>query len=262
MYPYDIVFGMDLYDIFLALGVVAALVIARIYADKDHVSAKLFNFIILTGLASVILGYSSAVVTQAVYNWLGGEEFRISATTGATFLGGLLGGVSVFLLIYFCLGHFIFKRKENIAYFPRLLDFSAVAITCAHGFGRLGCLMAGCCHGAVTDAWYGIYHVALESKVVPIQLFEAVFLFALSATLAYLVSKRINGTMALYMLAYGIWRFIIENFRADDRGSTVVDFLTPSQLTSLVLIIGSVFVYVLTVKMSKKYTIPGKNNEK
>lgn len=262
MYPYDIIFGMDLYDILFAFGVVMALVIARLYADKDRASAKLFNFIILTGLGAIVIGYSSAVATQAVYNWLSGEEFQISETTGATFLGGLAGGVFIFLLIYFCLGHFMFKHKENVAYFPRLLDFAAVAITCAHGFGRLGCLMAGCCHGAQTDAWYGIYHVALDAKVVPIQLFEALFLFALSATLAFLISKRITGTMALYMLTYGIWRFIIENFRADDRGSTVVDFLTPSQLTSLVLIIGSVFVYILTVKMSKKYALPVNNDEK
>ena len=37
MYPYTVVFGMNLYDIFLALGVISALVIARVFADKDKV---------------------------------------------------------------------------------------------------------------------------------------------------------------------------------------------------------------------------------
>ncbi len=261
MYPYDIIFGMDLYEIFLAAGVIAALAIARIFADKDRVSAKLFNFIILTGLAAIVLGYMSAIFTQAVYNWLGGEDFVISATTGATFLGGLAGGVLIFLLVYFGVGHFMFPNKDNIKYFYRLLDIAAVSIPCAHGLGRLGCLMAGCCHGAVTDKWYGIYHVALGAKAVPIQLFEALFLFALAAALAVMVSKHMIGAMPIYMLTYGVWRYIIEFFRTDDRGSTIIDFMTPSQLTSAILIIGSAAVYIYIYKMHKKYPFRGVSNE-
>ena len=86
MYPYEVIFGMTFYDIFLAVGVIAALVIARIFADKDKVSAKLFNFILLVGSVAIALGYFSAVFTQAIYNWLDGEEFVINSSTGATFL--------------------------------------------------------------------------------------------------------------------------------------------------------------------------------
>ena len=252
MYPYEIVFGMNLYDIFLSVGVVSALVIVRLLADYDKVSAKLFNFILLTGACAIALGYGSAVLFQAIYNWLDGEPFEINTSTGATFLGGLVGGVLVFLTIYFLIGHFVFKDKQNLRYFPRLLDVAAVCITSAHGFGRLGCLMAGCCHGAQTDAWYGIYHIAQDAKVVPIQLFESCFLFILSAILAVLVYRRISGTMAIYMSAYGIWRFVIEYFRVDYRGSTFVDFLTPSQLTALILLAGSGLVFFYSYKMSKR----------
>lgn len=261
MYPYEIIFGMNLYDIFLSVGVVSALVIARYFADRDKVSAKLFNFILLTGCVAIALGYFSAVFTQAIYNWLDGEPFAITTTTGATFLGGLVGGVAVFLVGYFLVGHFLFEDKENINYFPRLLDFAAVSITAAHGFGRLGCLMVGCCHGAETCAWYGLYHVDLGIKVVPIQLFEALFLFTLCIILAILACKKIRGTMSIYMLSYGIWRFIIENFRADDRGSTIVSFLTPSQLTAVIMILGSILVFVYTNIISKRKGPAGVINE-
>ena len=96
MYPYTVVFGMNLYDIFLALGVISALVIARVFADKDKVGAKLFNFILLTGGIAIGFGYFGAVFTQAIYNWLDGEDFVINSSTGATFLGGLVGGVVTF----------------------------------------------------------------------------------------------------------------------------------------------------------------------
>lgn len=243
---------MNLYDIFLAIGALSALFIARMFADKDKVSAKLFNFILLTGIVAIGLGYFSAVFTQAIYNWLDGEEFVINSSTGATFLGGLVGGVLTFLVGYFIFGHFVFPQKENIKYFPRLLDFASVCITCAHGFGRLGCLMAGCCHGRVTDAWYGIYHVNLDATLVPVQLFESLFLFTLCAVLAVLANKKIPGTMAIYMSTYGLWRIFAETLRDDYRGSTFVDFLTPSQLTSVVLLVLSVPVFLYTYNVYKK----------
>lgn len=251
MYPYEIIFGMNLYDIFLSIGVVSALLFARIFADRDKVSAKLFNFILINGIVAIILGYCSAVVAQAVYNWLDGEAFVINATTGATFLGGLIGGVLTFLVGYFLVGRFMFTDRENVKYFPRLLDVASASITSAHGFGRLGCLMVGCCYGSQTEAWYGIYHVDLGMKVVPIQLFEALFLFSLCAVTVVLLIKKIPGAMALYMSAYGVWRFIVEFFRDDDRGSTIIQFLTPSQLVSLILLAGSIIVYVFSVKMNK-----------
>ena len=42
--------------------------------------------------------------------------------------------------------------------------------------------------------------------------------------------------MSVYLCGYGIWRFFIEYARGDDRGQTIVPFLTPSQLTAIVLI--------------------------
>jgi prolipoprotein diacylglyceryltransferase len=41
--------------------------------------------------------------------------------------------------------------------------------------------------------------------------------------------------MAIYLMAYGVWRFFAEYLRADDRGATVVKFLSPSQLTAILL---------------------------
>jgi phosphatidylglycerol:prolipoprotein diacylglycerol transferase len=117
--------------------------------------------------------------------------------------------------------------------------------------------MAGCCHGAETDAWHGIYHVSAGVKYVPVQLFEAVFLFALAAFMFYRTSKkRING-LAAYMVCYGIWRYFAEYFRADDRGSTVVSFWSPSQLVSVLLIVGGaalgVSVYLYYKKKGVSY---------
>ena len=51
--------------------------------------------------------------------------------------------------------------------------------------------------------------------------------------------------MALYLMGYGVWRFILEYLRGDDRGETIVSFLTPSQLTAVLMIIVGVLLLVL-----------------
>ena len=67
------------------------------------------------------------------------------------------------------------------------------------------------------------------------QLFEAIFLFALFGYLTWRLIKKKRNNLAVYMMAYGVWRFLAEYMRADDRGATVVKFLSPSQLTAIVL---------------------------
>ena len=246
MYPYDIFPGMDLYGIFLCVAALAALISFRVCADHLKLKANLQNFCMATALCAIVVGYFSAVLFQAFYNIGKYGEFRFDTSTGATFYGGLIGGALSFLLIYFGVGHFLFREnREHWKNFGHVTDIAAISITVAHGFGRIGCLMAGCCHGAVTDKWYGIYMVATKSKVVPVQLFEAIILFAIAAFCAYRLWKGKRDNLPLYMIVYGVWRFVIEYARDDYRGTTLISFLTPSQLTALIMIIGGVALLIL-----------------
>ena len=131
---------------------------------------------------------------------------------------------------------------------------AAASIAVAHACGRVGCLMAGCCHGDVTDKWYGIYMHGSEgyAKYIPIQLFEAIFLFSLFAVLVILVLRKKTFNLPLYMITYGAWRFFIEYARADDRGSTIVSFLSPSQLIAVLMILSGVGLLVFERYYTKK----------
>ena len=238
MYPYDIFAGIDLYTVFLGLGVVAAILMIRICGDRMRLEARIQNLSSLTAVASVLIGYFSAILFQALYNIKKNGGFVISSDTGATFYGGLIGGVVCFVVIFFVVGKLKFKDMTyTLKSFFNVANIAAASITVAHGFGRLGCLMAGCCHGKETDAWYGIYMQTIGKKVVPIQLFEAIFLFILFAFFMWRIFKGKGYNLPIYMAAYGAWRFIIEYFRNDYRGSTLVDFLTPSQFIAIVMII-------------------------
>ncbi len=245
MYPNEILLGLDLYSIFLCVGIFVCILTFGWLADRLYLSAKLQRFCFICALFAIPLGYGSAVLFQAFYNFMDGDEFSISANTGATFYGGLIGGAAVFLLIYFVagrVGRYKFEDGYHVRNFFGVSSCAAASIAVAHACGRLGCLMAGCCHGSLTDKWYGIYMHGSEgyAKYVPIQLFEAIFLFILFAALVLLVFKKKTYNLPLYMIIYGAWRFFIEYARADERGKTVVSFLSPSQLIAIIMILGGV----------------------
>ena len=52
--------------------------------------------------------------------------------------------------------------------------------------------------------------------------------------------KRPTDNLAIYLVAYGVWRFFLEYLRADDRGQ-YIGVLSPSQFWSLLMVIIGVF---------------------
>lgn len=264
MFPFDILFDITLYDILIGAGLLVCLLVFRKYADRLGLRAKLQNLVLFCSLAAVVVGYGCAVLMQSVYHWIDTGKFEI---TGATFYGGLLGGAAAFLLIYFIGGRYAYRGIAVPDYtkrkFFRVADIAACSITVAHGFGRLGCLMAGCCYGIVseTKTWYTFSFKLIndQNKVIghryalPTQLLEALFLFALFLWLSRRVLRGKTYNLQLYMVSYGVWRFLIEFLRADYRGKTIVPFLTPSQLIAILLIAGGVVLYYVEKKYGEKH---------
>ena len=123
--------------------------------------------------------------------------------------------------------------------------------------------MAGCCYGIVseTKTWYTFSFKLIndQNKVIghryalPTQLLEALFLFALFWWLSRRVLRGKTYNLQLYMVSYGVWRFLIEFLRADYRGKTIVPFLTPSQLIAILLIAGGVVLYYVEKKYGEKH---------
>ncbi len=265
MYTKELFAGMDLYSILIVIGVVLCMIFIRIQGDKRRLSAQLQNLVLMNTVAAVVLGYGSAVLFQAFYNFMAKGVFEIVNSTGSTFYGGLIGGTAMFIIIYFAVGHFLFKDGYHVRHFRTVSDLAAPAITVAHGFGRLGCLMAGCCHGKPSDAWYGIPMnipgdgTADLVKVVPVQLFEAIFLLALSGILLTLFIKGKRYQMPVYMIAYALWRFPAELMRNDYRGATLVDFLTPSQLISVLLLLGGIALLLIELRIDRCGAAQGKS---
>jgi phosphatidylglycerol:prolipoprotein diacylglycerol transferase len=132
-----------------------------------------------------------------------------------------------------------FLKREG---FPvrRGLDISAMSICLGLFFGRMGCFLAGCCFGVHTDHAFGLsfpaFSPASESQwragllsaahlpslpVHPTQLYEALGCLLLTTYLMLWLRprKRFDGQLMLAFVGlYAVLRFVLEFWRADDRG--------------------------------------------
>ena len=251
MYTDFSVLGMSFYEIFICIGMLLALVFADKLGVKKGFSIALQKTLIIGALVAVVAGFAGAIIFQAFYNFMDDGVFVINSGTGMTFYGGLIFGIIAYLLVWFFLGKKMTKSDEPIRRFGAVADIAACVLPMAHGFGRLGCLFVGCCHGNPTDAWYGIYmgREGHRVKYVPIQLFEALVLFAIAAICFYLFFKRTKEKrmplLPIYITGYAVWRFCVEFFRGDDRGATILPFLSPSQLVAVILGLAGIGYFIL-----------------
>ncbi len=239
-----------MYGVCIAVGILVCLAVFYVYTKKKNMPTKVQDFIFIVAIIAIAIGFLFAKLFQAVYEWIDTGTFDFYHS-GITAMGGFVGGAAVFLIAYFVGGKFVFKGKDaglHIKEFNKILLCAPCCITIAHAFGRIGCLCAGCCHGAAIDAGHGLYMKSdgVWGYYVPTQLYEALFLFALFAVLSYLYFNRFNITMQVYLIAYGVWRIIIEFFRTDARGAVILG-LYPSQWQSIIFIAGGVAMFLVYV---------------
>ncbi len=209
----------------------------------------------------VIAGIAGGRIAHVVEYWSEdgfGDDF---ASVFAVWKGGLVfyGGLAAAVLAFaaWCVA----KKPDVLA----LLDVLAVGVPLGHAFGRIGCFCYGCCWGRLSDS---IFAVAFPSgspvwcsqvrdgliartaahslPVLPTQLFESAFLFALFALLLWLYRRKRAFTAAAYLVGYGLWRFAIEFLRDDARPSALG--LSSAQLFSIPLVVAGLVVLIWSIR--------------
>lgn len=254
MYPHELFLGIHLYGVMIAIGVLACFGVLFFVGKKKGLNPSFIDFTFYTAIASIAIGFFFATLFQATYDYIQNPKNGFNLGVGFTFIGGLIGGVVTFLAIYFI------SRKKISGTLLELLPLAPLCITIAHAFGRVGCAFAGCCYGKITTSAIAMFNAGAYR--IPVQLYEALFLFILFAVLAFLyIRKNYKYTMPIYLVAYGIFRFVIEYFRGDDRGELISTIISPSQFWSILMVaIGIALFFVLRYFYNKKETPT--NNEK
>jgi phosphatidylglycerol:prolipoprotein diacylglycerol transferase len=170
------------------------------------------------------------------------RELLSLVRAGGVFYGGLIAAVAV--------GLWLVRRYKLPVW--TTADLMAPGIALGHVVGRFGCLLAGCCYGRPTDVpWAITFMDPLAAQNVgtplgiplhPTQLYDAGAELIILGVLLFTERKGkpfAGRTFWMYLLLYGISRFIIEFYRGDPNRGTVMGGLSTSQFVSLLLVPGS-----------------------
>lgn len=231
------------YGLMIGLGFLVAVLLGSARAKKEGLSPDHFMNIALWVL---IIGFAGGKLLNVIvcFKQFLSDPLSVLGSEGFVVYGGIITGI---LSIYvYC--HV--KKIPFLDYF----DIFATFVPINQAFGRLGCLMAGCCYGRRTDSWFGIVFpegsfAPAGVKLLPTQIMMAVGdLLIFFIVYMYDKNKKIKGTSAVvYLLSYSIGRFIIEFFRNDERGA--VGVLSTSQF---IAIFSALFAIGLLVFLNKK----------
>lgn len=239
MHPFFDILGHQIsgYAVMGLIGFAAAVLFLLIMCRRARFSFDDAIYIFVIAMIGVMIGAKILYLITAIPEIIRNRALitsdplhyiRAYLSGGMVFYGGLLGGLlaAAWAARYFHID------------LPNHFDIFVPAIPLFAGFGRMGCLMEGCCYGKETDS---VFHVVFQQSLfapnnvplIPTQLYEAIFDFVLFVVLVYLGrdQERASHLLNVYLFSYASFRFLIEFFRGDlIRG---VWFLSTSQWISV-----------------------------
>lgn len=237
------------YGLMIGIGVMVALLVGDKRAQKRGMNGDLvYGMTIL----AVVFGFLAARVLFILTCFKSFLQNPMAYITGNGFVvfGGLIGGIAT-VAIYCRI-----KKVSAIDY----IDLMAPSVALAQGFGRVGCLLAGCCYGRETTSPIGIVFTNSDFapngvRLLPTQIFMSVGDFVIAAILLMYAKKtRKKGSVTcLWLILYSIGRFFVEFLRNDYRGS--IGILSTSQFIGIIMIVVVSLVFFFVLPLLNKETV-------
>ena len=217
-----------------AAGVLLSLFLMRRASSAAGMPAG--DFVLDLVMITVASGFAGARLFYIFENFSWYQEHPW--TVFSVWEGGLIfyGGVWASLLAVI-----FFLKCRRISPWAGL-DFIIPYVALTHAFGRLGCFLNGCCWGRVCELPWAVTFPGEIHPRHPAQLYEAVLDLLLFFFLrrVFLRKKFSGQIILLYLGLYGVIRFGMEMVR---EGHSLWAGLTHNQWTSLLLMVGTIFLY-------------------
>ncbi len=254
------IFKVHWYGIMYVLALLVGIYAAKWITKKDRlpVSQQLLDNYIIWVEVGVILGarlgyilfYDPDTAWYLTHPWQIFNPFhdgKFIGIRGMSFHGALLG---------FLIASTLFARKYRVNQWM-LLDIAALAIPAGYVFGRIGNFLNQELVGRVTDVPWGIYVDGVLRH--PSQLYEALLEGPLLFAILYLYRryKKFHGELiSLYIMLYGMARFVAEFFRQPDPqlGFICCGWMTKGQEFCLMMIALGIGLYFYFRKRGERVT--------
>lgn len=191
------------YAFFVTLGLVAAVLLYYLNTRDRQVGGDGLR-IALAATVGGIIG-SKLPIWIVHFREILADPFRPAVVlSGRTIVGGIIGGaVAVYLT----------KRKLHIK--QRLGNYLVPSLCLGIFFGRVGCLLAGCCYGTATSLPWGVDFGDGVFRH-PTQAYEALFVLGMFVLAQTMKERFAPGDLfKWFMVAYFGWRFLAEFLRVN-----------------------------------------------
>lgn len=236
------------YGLMIAIGVIAAYMVAEYRAKKKNMDPDNVFSLVIWALVSGYIGSKLLFIITILPDVFKDPSILKNVWEGWVVYGGIIGGV---------IGIMIMCRVKKLDFW-QYIDLTAPSMALAQGFGRIGCLLAGCCYGRPTTSAFAITFrnsafAPNNIALVPTQIISSGLDFVNAFVLLWLDrKKKCDGQiMALYLMFYSVGRFVLEYFRGDlERGS--VGVLSTSQFISVFTFILGVVIFVARTRLCDK----------
>jgi phosphatidylglycerol---prolipoprotein diacylglyceryl transferase len=246
-------FTIHWYGVMMALAFLAGLWTATRRAPRERISGEAIADLTLWLMVGAVLGARFVYVTTYWREEFAGRPFW---DVFAVWQGGL---------VYY--GGFIGAAMAGAAYIRwkhlppwKTADVLAPSIALGSVFGRVGCLLNGCCYGRPTDVPWAITFTSpiahelsgtpLNVALQPTEIYSALFNLALYLSLAWLFRrKKFDGQIfAIYLMGYAVFRGIVECFRGDYSNLHYHLGLTPAQWIGVPMFIAGLVLAVFLAR--------------
>jgi phosphatidylglycerol---prolipoprotein diacylglyceryl transferase len=242
------IFQKDNYEgIYFFIGIVFGLIFLIYSCKKDNLNLDLiFEGVFYAFLAAIFFGRMfDFLLWNPEILFTKPLEFFMFTNGGFTVTGAVLGGLA---------SGYIFSKIKKL-HFLYLVQYFIIPILIGQIIGRFGCFLNGDGSGIPTNLPWGIVYshnslaysnIMPNTHLHPTQIYEMIGNFIL--LVFFIFTGKIEWfnirRLPLYVIGYGLIRFIIENFRSDS--SRIVSFLTGGQIISLLGIFAGLSILVWT----------------
>lgn len=231
------------YGLCMVVGLIVAVTIAYCRLKKR---GGTFDSLLFVGAVALVIGLSCAKISYYLFSYGIGRLFSEIAVgdfsgfsdVGLVYYGGLIGGI---------IGAYIAVKVSKYDF----NDYANAIIPCiplGHAFGRIGCLLAGCCYGFRYNGALAVHsaYVDQTETLFPIQAIESLLNVLICIILIIYTKKNRHGivTLSLYLIMYSIARLILEFFRGDLIRGIYWGFSTSQWISALLVIISVVFIFL------------------
>ena len=271
------VFGIEIayYGVIIALGMLAGALVA--YREAKKTGQKVDDYIDFT-LYTLIAAIIGARIYYVIFEWdyysahpL--EIFNLRAG-GLAIYGGVLASV---------LTLFIFTKVKKLKFWL-MADTAVQGLIIGQIIGRWGNFFNREAFGGYTDSLFAMQLPISEAKGITQELIEHLvtvdgvsyvqvhptFLYEGTWNLLLFIGiclykrhKKFDGEVfAIYLMGYGVGRFIIEGLRTDQLVIKALGGIAASQVLSIILIVlAAAFVIYNRVQLKKRMPVTDEKNE-